>query len=89
MDAEKKENEQDVQQEEVLSILDKKRKELLDEVGDLMEKMGKDFGPVFQEELHRRLEFVVQNFNEEVKALFSEFFEKWQIKNTLLKKSKN
>ena len=85
MAAEKKENEQDVQQEEVLSILDKKRKELLDGVENLMEKMGEDFGPIFQDELHRRLEFVVQNFNEEVKTLFSEVFEQWQIKDTQLR----
>ena len=54
-----------------MSVLDQKRRELLVEVDVLMEKIGDEFGHVFQEELERRLEFVIQNFNEEVKTLFS------------------
>ena len=68
---------QEFQKEESLTILDAKRKKLLDEIDALMEKMGDDWGPVFQEELQRRLESVIHNFNEEVKTLFSISFNKW------------
>ena len=79
MAEDQKENSQEITQEETLSILDKKRKELLDEIDELMGKIGEDFGPVFQEELQQRLEFVIENFNEEVQSLFSNSFEKWKI----------
>ena len=82
---EQEENRQELQQEEALSILDRKRKELLDEVEDLIQQLGEDFGPIFQGELQRRLEFVVQNFNQEVKALFAESFDKWHVKDTQLR----
>ena len=85
MAEEKIENKQEIVQEEVLSILDQKRKVLLDEVSDLMEKIGEDLGPVFQKELQRRMEFVVQNFNEEVKGLFLESFDRWQVKDSQLR----
>ena len=85
MAEEKIENEQEVVKEEVLSVLDEKRKELLEEVGNLMEKMGEDLGPVFQEELQRRLEFVVQNFNKELQALIQSSFEDWKIKDSQLR----
>ena len=85
MPDEQKENGQEAPQKETLSALDVKRKELLDEVNELMEQMGENFGPVFQEELQRRLEFVVQNFNEEVRVLISDSFQKWQVKDTQLR----
>ena len=85
MDDKKGKNGQYIQQKATLSILDKKQKEFLDEIENLLEKMGKDFGPVFQEELQRRLEFVVKNFAEELKILFSKSFEKWKVKDAQIR----
>ena len=73
------------EQEELLSILGEKRKELLDELGKLMEQLGAEYGPVLMEELQRRLEFVVQNFNTEVKNLFFRSFETWKVKDIQLR----
>ena len=73
------------EQEELLSILGEKRKELLDELGKLMEQLGAEYGPVLMEELQRRLEFVVLNFNTEVKNLFFRSFETWKVKDIQLR----
>ena len=70
---------------ESLSVLDKKRQDLLGGLSELMEQTGGVYGPFLMEQLQRRLEFVVQNFNEEVQALFSESFERWQIKDTQIR----
>ena len=60
-----------------LSALEEKRKTLLNELDDLLEQVGDDFGPVLLEELQSRLEYIVQNFNDEVVATFKGSFKKW------------
>ena len=68
-----------------MSVLDEKRQYLLDELSELMDQTSGDYGPVLMEELQRRLEFVVQNFNEELKAMIKSSFEDWKIKDSQLR----
>jgi len=70
---------------ESLSVLDKKRQDLLGGLSELMEQTGGVYGPFLMEQLQRRLEFVVQNFNEEVKSLIKRSFEEWRTKDSQLR----
>ena len=81
----KKENGQENKGTETVSVLDEKRQYLLDELSELMEQASGDYGPFLMKELQRRLEFVVQNFNEELKALIQSYFEDWKIKDSQLR----
>ena len=85
MAALKKENGQENKGVETVSVLDEKRQYLLDELSELMEQASGDYGPFLMKELQRRLEFVVQNFNEELKALIQNSFEDWKIKDSQLR----
>ena len=76
---------QDKEEVESLSELNKKSKYLLDELSELIDNSGGDYGLFLMEELQRRLEFVVQNFNEEVMALVKISFEKWKIKDSQIR----
>ena len=80
-----KKNSQEKQKVETVSNLDNKRQYLLDELAQLMDKASGDYGPFLMKELQRRLEFVVQNFNEELKALIQNSFEDWKIKDSQLR----
>ena len=79
------ENGQEKEGVETLSILDEKRQYLLDELSALMKEAGGVYGPFFMNELQRRLELVVQNFNEELKFLINNSFEKWKIKDSQMR----
>ena len=68
-----------------MSVLDEKRQYLLDELSELMEQASGDYGPLLMKELQRRLEFVVKNFNEELKVLIQNSFEDWKIKDSQLR----
>ena len=68
-----------------MSALSEKRQYLLDELSELMEQASGDYGPFLMKELQRRLEFVVQNFNEELKALIQSSFEDWKIMDSQLR----
>ena len=57
----------------------------MDELSKLMDQTSGDYGPFLMEELQRRLEFVVQNFNEELKALIQNSYEDWKIKDSQLR----
>ena len=81
----KKENGQENKGVETVSVLDEKRQYLLDELSELMEQASGDYGPFLMKELQRRLEFVVQNFNEELKALIQSSFEDWKIMDSQLR----
>ena len=81
----KKENGQENKGVETVSVLDKKRQYLLDELSKLMEQASGDYGPFLMKELQRRLEFVVHNFNEELKAMIQHSFENWKIKDSHLR----
>ena len=81
----KKENGQENKGVETVSVLDEKRQYLLDELSELMEQASGDYGPFLMKELQQRLEFVVQNFNEELKTLIQSSFEDWKIKDSQLR----
>ena len=81
----KKENGQKNKEVETVSALSEKRQYLLDELSELMDQASGDYGPFLMKELQRRLEFVVQNFNEELKALIQNSFEDWKIKDSQLR----
>ena len=67
------------------SFLDNKRQKLLDELSELMDKAGGEYGPFFMEKLHARLDLVVENFNAELKSLIDESFKRWKIKDRQLR----
>ena len=79
------ENGQEKEGVETLSVLNEKRQYLLNELSVLMQEAGGVYGPFFMKELQRRLELVVQNFNEELKALIKNSFEKWKIKDSQMR----
>ena len=81
----KKENDQEQAGVEIISALNEKRQYLMDELSKLMDQTSGDYGPFLMEELQRRLEFVVQNFNEELKALIQSSFEDWKIIDSQLR----
>jgi len=81
----KKENGQENKGVETVSVLDEKRQYLLDELSELMEQASGDYGPFLMKKLQQRLEFVVQNFNEELKTLIQSSFEDWKIKDSQLR----
>ena len=81
----KKENGQENKGVETVSVLDEKCQYILDELSELMEKASGDYGPLLMKELQRRLVFVVQNFNEELKALIQSSFKDWKIKDSQLR----
>ena len=81
----KKENGQEQAGVEIISALNEKRQYLMDELSKLMDQTSGDYGPFLMEELQRRLEFVVQNFNEELKALIQSSFEDWKIIDSQLR----
>ena len=80
-----KKNRQEKGGVETVSEIDEKRKFLLDKLSELMEQTSGDYGPLIMEELQQRLEFVVQNFNDELKKLIKSSFEIWKIKDSQLR----
>ena len=85
MAEEKTDQIQEQEESTPLSLLEKKRKGLLDELDEHLEKVGDNYGPILLEELQNRLEFIVKSFHEEVETLFKESFKKWQVKDTQLR----
>ena len=80
-----KENGQEKEGVKTLSVVDKKRQFLFDELSELIEQADGDYGPFLMEELQQRLEFVVQNFNNELMALIKSSFKEWKIKDSQLR----
>ena len=89
MAEEEKDNGQEIEKEKPLSLFDEKMKDLLDELDELLDKVGGDYGPILMEELQNRLALIVKNFNNEVQTLFTESFKKWNVTNTQLREFVN
>ena len=68
-----------------VSVIDEKRQYLIDELSELMDQASENYGPFLMKELQRRLEVVVQNFNEELNALIKSSFDNWKIKDSKLR----
>ena len=61
-----KENGQETEEAKPLTLFEERMKGLLDELDELLEQVGGDYGPILMEELQNRLELIVKNFNDEV-----------------------
>ena len=85
MTEEKKENGQETEEAKPLTLFEEKMKGLLDELDELLEQVGGDYGPILMEELQNRLELIVKNFNDEVYTLFTESFKKWKVTDSQLR----
>ena len=80
-----KENGQETEEAKPLTLFEEKMKGLLDELDELLEQVGEDYGPILMEELQNRLELIVKNFNDEVHTLFTESFKKWKVTDSQLR----
>ena len=80
-----KENGQKTEETKPLSFFDEKMKGLLDELDELLEQVGGDYGPILMEELQNRLESIIKNFNDEVHTLFTDSFKKWRVTDSQLR----
>ena len=80
-----KENGQETEEAKPLTLFEEKMKSLLDELAELLEQVGGDYGPILMEELQNRLELIVKNFNDEVHTLFTESFKKWKVTDSQLR----
>ena len=80
-----KENGQETEEAKPLTLFEEKMKGLLDELDELLEQVGGDYGPNLMEELQNRLESIVKNFNDEVHTLFTESFKKWKVTDSQLR----
>ena len=79
------ENGQETEETKPLSFFDEKMKGLLDELDELLDQVGGDYGPILMEELQNRLESIVKNFNDEVHTLFTDSFKKWRVTDSQLR----
>ena len=79
------ENGQEIEEAKPLTLFEEKMKSLLDELAELLEQVGGDYGPILMEELQNRLELIVKNFNDEVHTLFTESFKKWKVTDSQLR----
>ena len=85
MDDDQKENGQETEEAKPLTLFEEKMKGLLDELDELLEQVGGDYGPILMEELQNRLESIVKNFNDEVHTLFTDSFKKWRVTDSQLR----
>ena len=79
------ENGQETEEAKPLTLFEEKMKSILDELDELLEQVGGDYGPILMEELQNRLELIVKNFNDEVHTLFTESFKKWKVTDSQLR----
>ena len=79
------ENGQETEEAKPLTLFEEKMKSLLDELDELLEQVGGDYGPILMEELQNRLELIVKNFNDEVHTFFTESFKKWKVTDSQLR----
>ena len=79
------ENGQETEEAKPLTLFEEKMKSLLDELDELLEQVGGDYGPILMEELQNRLELIVKNFNDEIHTLFTDSFKKWRVTDSQLR----
>ena len=59
-----------------LSASNDKRSEMLIKIDSLMEKINSDYGPFILDELQKRLEFTIKEFNDDLKIVLESTFKK-------------
>tara|TARA_B100000945_G_scaffold263073_1_gene221782 strand:- start:730 stop:1098 length:369 start_codon:yes stop_codon:yes gene_type:complete len=57
-----------------LSILNEANKELINDLNIIIDDLGNEFAPIILQELHNRLEFIINNFNNELNQLIKKSF---------------
>ena len=65
-----------------------KKSELLSDIGNKLENIESEYGPIVYKELQSRLEKTIQIFNDEVETLFSSTFSTYKSKRNIKKKKK-
>ena len=80
-----KENGQEIEEVKLLSLFDKRMKDLLDELDEHMSQVGGNYGPILMEVLQNRLELIINNFDNEVHTLITDSFKKWKVIDTQLR----
>ena len=80
-----KENGPEKEEVKLLSLFEKKMKNLLDELDEHMAQVGGDYGPILMEVLQNRLELIIKNFDDEVHTLVTDSFKKWKVIDTQLR----
>ena len=58
-----KENGQETEEAKPLTLFEEKMKSLLDELDELLEQVGGDYGAILREQLQNRQQIIVKNFN--------------------------
>ena len=81
----KKENGPEKEEVKLLSLFEKKMKDLLDELDEHMAQVGGDYGPILMEVLQNRLELIIKNFDDEVHTLVTDSFKKWKVIDTQIR----
>ena len=67
------------------SKLDEEKKVFIENLVNILDEIGKNYGPFLMKELLQRLERVIKNFDEEFMTLVKDSFEKWKIKDMQLR----
>ena len=67
------------------SKLDEEKKVFIEDLVNIIDEIGKNYGPYLMKELLQRLERVIKNFDEEFMTLVKDSFEKWKIKDMQLR----
>ena len=65
-----------------LSFFSENREYLLKDLSEVLGSFDHSFSPVIIKELNKRLEFVIKNFDRELKKLLYESFDIWKTTNT-------
>jgi len=65
-----------------ISFFSENREYLLKDLLDVLGSLDHGFSPVIIKELNRRLNFVIKNFDRELKKLLNESFDVWKTTNT-------
>ena len=81
----KKENGPEKEEVKLLSLFEKKMKDLLDELDEHMAQVGGDYGPILMEILQNRLELIIKNFDDEFHTLVTNSFKKWKVIDTQIR----
>ena len=67
------------------SKLDEEKNAFIEDLVNILDEIGKNYGPFLMKELLQRLEKVVKSFDEEFTTLVKESFKKWKVKDMQLR----
>ena len=73
------------QTKELTGTIEVKQQNLISRLSKIMDKTDEKYAPFLNEELQKRLEKVIVNFNNEVKILIEDSFKRWRAKDLQLR----